>query len=244
MKVFLSTFLLLFVLFAFSQGDIYQGHRKYNRNERSVGVSLNSNGLAFDYKIGRRIDGTRKWVFLFYGSWLKHPKEVKIQTYSSGSRFVYGKLNVAYPISISAGRQKVIFEKLDRNSVTIQYFYYAGIGASIMKPVYYEIFSQENLVEKKFDITEIHSNSDIYGAAPFFKGFNEMFLVPYITTKIGFNFDFASNDEKISALEAGVMFDIYVKELPIMATEKNQQFIFTLFATYRFGRITATKQLQ
>jgi hypothetical protein len=240
MKFRATLILLFFTVVVFSQGDLYQGHRKYNRNERSFGVSLNSNGISFDYKIGKRIDGYRKWVYLFYASWLKHPKEIKVQTYSSGNRFVYGKENIAYPVSVSLGRQKVVFEKQDRNSITIQYFAFVGVGSAIMKPVCYYVFNQDELVEQKFDITEIHSNSDIHSKASFFRGFDEIFFIPYASLKFGFNFDFASNDDKISAIEAGFMFDAYIREVPIMALKKNEQFVFTLFATYRFGKTTAT----
>ena len=241
MKFYITIFLLLYGLLSFSQGEIQDGSRKFNSNERSFGISFVSNGIGANYKIGRRIDGTKKLLFDFDFGWFRHPKEIKIKSYDSGNKFVYGKLNVPYNIRASIGRQKVIFEKLDNGSVSIQYFVLASIGGVILKPIYYSVITENGLVEQKFDITEIHSFSQIYNRSSFFKGVNEITFVPSLSIKAGFDFDFAKKDDRIHAIDAGFVFDAYLTEVPIMATEKNQQFIFTVFVTYRFGKTTETR---
>lgn len=241
MKLYLSIVFLLFGFVVYSQGELQDGYQTFNSNEKSYGITFVSNGLGLNYKIGRRIDGTKKLLFDFDLGWFRHPKEIKVKSYDSGNRFVYGKLNIPYNIKASIGRQKVIYEKLDKGSVSIQYFALASIGGVILKPIYYSIVTESGLVEQKFDITELHSFSQIFSKSSFFKGINETTFIPSISVKAGFNFDFAKSDDRIHGLDAGFVFDAYLKEIPIMATEKNQQFIFTVFVTYRFGKTTDTR---
>lgn len=241
MKLYLTFILLIIGLLSFSQGEFQESSMKFNSNEKSFGISFISNGIGVNYKIGRRIDGTRKLLFDFDFGWFRHPKEIKIKSYDSGNRFVYGKLNIPYNIRASIGRQKVIYEKLDKGSISIQYFILASIGGVILKPIYYSIITEDGFVEQKFDPSEIHSFSQVYSRSSFFKGVNEIAFIPSLSIKAGFNFDFAKRDDKIHALDAGFVFDAYLSEIPIMATEKNQQFIFTVFVTYRFGKTTETR---
>ena len=239
MKLILSIILLFFFsVTSYSQGDLYNGIHIYNNNERSFGIDFISNGMGFNYKIGKRVDGRRKNIYQLDFSWFKHPKEIKIKTYDSGNRFVYGKMNFPSNFRLSIGKQKVLYERKDRNGVKISYFYTGGVSLALLKPVYYYIITGGILTEQRFDITEIHTYSQIHSRASFFKGFNEISVVPGASLKLGFDFDFATSDDKIHALEAGACLDVYYKELEIMATENNNMILFTLFVTYRFGKIT------
>lgn len=238
MKTLLSVIIFFYAIVSFAQGDLYLDKRIYNNNERSFGIDLISNGIGFNYKIGRRVDGRRKTIYQLDFSWFKHPKEIKIKTYDSGNRFVYGKMNFPANFRFSIGRQKVMYEKKDRNGVKISYFYTGGVSIALLKPVYYHIITSGVLTEQKFDITQIHTYSQIHSRSSFFKGFNEISIVPGLSVKAGFDFDFASSDDRIHALEAGINLDVYFNKLQIMATEKNSMVLFTLFVTYRFGKIT------
>jgi len=44
-------------------------------------------------------------------------------------------------------------------------------------------------------------------------------------------------------LEAGVMFQAYLKDLDLMAVDDNQQFLFVLFLSYRIGRIVNAQDI-
>ena len=172
---------------------------------------------------------------------MKHPKEIRIKTYDSGNKFVFGKMNFPVNFRFSVGRQKVIYEKKDRSGVKISYFFNGGVSGVVLKPIYYNLISDGILTEQKFDITQIHTFSQIHSRSPFFRGFSEMAIVPGAHLKFGFDFDFATSDEKIHALEAGFAIYGYLKEVQIMATETNPYALFTLFVTYRFGKTTETR---
>jgi len=241
MRLFFIVISFFFVYNLYSQGELYSESRMYNRNEKSFGAVFASNGFGFNYKIGRRIDGKKKLLIEFDALYFKHPKEIRIKTYDSGNRFVFGKMNFPVNLRASIGRQKVLYEKKDRNGVKISYFIDAGISAVLLKPIYYNLISDGNLTEQKFDITEIHTFSQIHSRSAFFTGIDETEIIPGIHLKLGFDFDFAVNDDKINALEAGIALDAYLKNIQIMATEKNPIAIFTMFVTYRFGNTIDTK---
>ena len=98
------------------------------------------------------------------------------------------------------------------------------------------------VTEDKFN-PDIHTSSEIKGKASFFKGFDEIKLVPGGYIKAGFNFEFSQKETLIHALEAGVMFQAYTNSLELMAVNDNQQFFFTLFICYRFGKIVNAQEI-
>jgi len=87
----------------------------------------------------------------------------------------------------------------------------------------------------KFD-AGIHQ-TQIGGRGPFFMGFNELKLLPGLYGKTGFSFEYSQKDAIVHALEVGISLTAYPKEIPIMATEKNNFLFFNLNVGYRFGRI-------
>jgi hypothetical protein len=68
-------------------------------------------------------------------------------------------------------------------------------------------------------------------------GFDELSVVPGLTAKTGMSFEYSQRDAVVHALEAGVTLTVYPKQIPIMATEKNNWLFFNLSVGYRFGRI-------
>ncbi len=68
-------------------------------------------------------------------------------------------------------------------------------------------------------------------------------MVPGAYLKAGINFEFSQSETLIHALEAGVMIQAYLNSLEIMAVDDNQQFYFTLFVSYRFGKIVNAQEI-
>ncbi len=131
------------------------------------------------------------------------------------------------------------------------YFYSAGPTIVFLKPVYYEIYYSTGVPYEyytkveKFN-TSVHQ-SNIFGKASFFEGIDEISIIPGVSAKFGFNFEYSRRNININAIEFGAGIDIFPKEIPIMATESNQFFFLNLFAGYRFGKsidISAAAQAQ
>ncbi len=252
--VFLCVINCFFAVYA--QGEIDIQPKVFYRNEWSVAVMLNSNGWGANYRYGKRLDAFNKRLFEVDFAYMKHPKESK--TYSntippSGSRFVYGKKNLAFDFRFGYGKQHEMYRKHDVGGVAIRYFYNFGPSLVLLKPIYYDV-AEANMngyltplpEPEKFNSTWANNNITVLGRASFFKGFDGLSVVPGAFAKFGFNFEYSKRDRIIHALEAGVIAEGFIKKIEIMdftnpsieyKVAKNQQLFLTIFICYRFGRI-------
>jgi len=224
-----------------SQGDLDEQQRIFLRNEKSFGIQLNSDGLGFGYRIANRTNYRNKNTLEFELGSIKHPKEYKQSSYFDGSSFVFGKKNFPMYFRASIGRQRELYPKADLGGVSIRFLYSGGPTLTVYKPVYYKVITEyipinQYYVEiitkdEKFDATYL----DIYGRASFFKGFNEIGVIPGVFAKTGFAFEYSKEDKIIHAIEVGANINAYLKEIPIMFTNDNRAIFLSLFVSYRFG---------
>jgi hypothetical protein len=225
-----------------AQGEIDEQRRILLRDEKTFGVALNSNGISGDFKYAKRINAKNHKIYQIEFMSLKHPKEIKITNniYSNKS-FVFGKENNFFVLKGQYGQQTEIYRKNDAGGISIRYNYSIGPTLGILKPIYYEVLYTTGVLYEYYSKTEKFSTSthqsDIYGRASFFKGFNELNLVPGISTKAGFTFEYSRIDEALHSIEIGIGMDLYPKEIPIMAIENNNFFFLNLYVGYRFGKV-------
>jgi hypothetical protein len=225
-----------------AQGDLNEQQKVFFRNEKSLGLLLNSDGLGISYREAKRINYLNKNILEFDLGTLKHPKEYKMYNpYTTGTgSYVFGKLNSVFFLRGGIGHQHEIFKKEDLGGVAIRYFISAGPVIALAKPIYYRIMyisgNQFTLKEEKFDIT-VHQPTDIYSKASFTKGFNEIKAYPGLYAKGGFNFEYSKEDKVIHAIELGAQINAFPKKIPIMAGSDNKALFFSLFVSYRFGVI-------
>lgn len=235
----------LFNLFAaplFSQGEISEKPRIFYRNEESIGVLLNSNGFGMSGRYAIRINARKKHIFDLDFVGIKHSKEYKYSNpYNSNRTFVFGKLNSFFNVRVGYGRQKEIFRKADKGGISIRRYFSFGPALGILKPIYYEILEptsdpyQYNLITEKF-VTHLNQQF-IYGKASFFKGIDEISVIPGGYAKVGISFEYSKSDITLHALETGLVLDVFPKKIPIMDTEQNNFLFLSLFISYRFGRV-------
>ncbi len=237
--------LCLFLIWspAYSQGDINEQPKILLRNEQSFGVFLNSNGFSGDYEYAKRINARNHTLYRVELGNVKNPKEIKISNgYYSNKSFVFGKQNSFFALKAQYGRQSELFRKNDIGGISIRYFYEAGPVLGLLKPIYYEVlytttgnpFENESKIEK---FNPIIHQSQIIGKASFFTGMKELSVVPGLSARIGFTFEYSRQDVVMHALEFGIGMDIYPKKIPIMATELNNFYFTNLFVGYRFGKV-------
>jgi len=60
-------------------------------------------------------------------------------------------------------------------------------------------------------------------------------VIPGLTANAGLSFEYSEREPMIHALDAGIGFTIYPKNIEIMATEGPSFFFFNLHVGYRFG---------
>ena len=179
---------------------------------------------------------------------MKHPKEVKttIAYNYTTHRYVFGKENLFWELKGMAGWQKELYRKIDRTGISVRMYYAGGFSIGFLKPIYYKYFTTSPIGEVtneeylKFD-PGIHQQN-IGGRGPFFMGFDEIGIVPGLSAKAGFSFEYSQKDAIIHALDAGISLTVYPKKIEIMAIEQNNFLFFNLVVGYRFGRIIDISQ--
>jgi len=220
-----------------AQGELAEQPRIFYRNEKSLAIMLNSNGFGMNGRYAKRINARRKTIYDLDLASIKHRKEVKITNFFNNKSFVFGKQNSFFTLRGGYGKQVEMFRKVDKGGISIRRFFSAGPSIGFLKPVYYEFLNMNGQYDgtRKFNTTANHQM--IFGKASFFKGFDEISVVPGIYGRLGFMFEYSRNDLALHALEAGISCDLFMKEIPIMATEKNEFYFFGFFVSYRFGKI-------
>lgn len=214
------------------------------KQEASGGLVLHSNGWGFIFRRGTHATAKKKRMWEIEAVSMKHPKEFKsVNPYFENAKgYIYGKQNSLLVLRGGYGHQRVIYHKEDRRNggVEVRYHYYGGASLGLTKPVYLEILIPTNvpfeftLTTEKYNPDE-HYIDNIYGKAPFAKGLNEIKVNPGVYLKSGFSFEYASRQDNIRTIEAGVVVDGYYKKIPIMALTENKQVFLSFYVNIQFG---------
>lgn len=247
--------LLLLAIFlsggAYSQGSEVRGI--IYSHEVSGGLHVHTGGWGVFVDVASRDELKKKTLWQFEFMQIRHPKEVK-QTidyglsffgYSSPKPFVYGKQNNFYLLNITYGKQFMFAEKAQKSGVELGIKVLGGLSLGMVKPYYLNVlYPSDN--SNSYEIRAISYSPEtadkfldwfsIYGGAGFTYGIGETSFMPGLHLKTGLNFDWAQKEDAIKALEAGIIFDAYFKEVPIMVTEVNSQFIPNLYISLQFGK--------
>ncbi len=233
------------------QGEIDTQEKLIFQNERSISLSLNTTGLAAGYRFGKRKTYLNKVLYDIELAYLKHPKEAKVSPnmvgyYTTSRRYVPGKLNLFVNLRPSIGFQHEMFSKEDRGSIAIKYYYSGGPSLGITKPIYYTYLIGDNRngwysIDAKYGYTQHPTLYGIAGRASFWKGFDELAIYPGLHATGGFSFEYSPQNRILNAIDVSATFDAFLKEIPIMLTEYNSRFFFTLSISYRFGWVVEPK---
>jgi hypothetical protein len=223
----------------------------YN-HERSGDLQVHTNGIALAYNVGQ----IRKYYltrYRYFGVGLiKHPREYRqAVNFQSGnlilktsSAFAYGKQNNFIVARAGVGEKRYFSEKSKRKGVAVGISYEGGLSLGFLKPYYLDL----NRLEPSggsVAVTEKYSeeNADLFldvsriqGAASFFKGIDEISILPGLHGKIGAHFSVGAFEKEVRGIELGVMCDIYFKRVPLMIIENNQPVFFNLYATLQIGK--------
>lgn len=249
---FLIVFIIAFSPAVFAQVDtqtvqtnanLYEEAGLLYRNEATGGLIINSHGFGVNYRRGKQITDARRGYWEFELTTYRHPKEVKITNpfYDVAKGYYYGKLNSFFIFRTGVGLQNRIYTKPDRNGVEIRYVTFVGASLGIAKPVYLEILYDNQVpgtklvVTEKYDPTK-HFPDNIYGRAPFVRGLGEIGIRPGGYAKAGLNFEYGSVPTEIRSIEVGFIADVYVTPVKILAQERAQLVLLSLYLQFNMGR--------
>lgn len=213
------------------------------KNEIYGGLLVHSFGWGANFRMGKHITAKLRRIYSFEVSGMKHPKEYKSYNphKDNNKGFVYGKLNTLTIIRPAAGIQRILFSKEGRKGVQVSYFLLGGASFGFVKPIYLEIAPPPNSPantapqSERYD-PEKHTLDKILGRAETIKGLNEGKFYPGLHTKLGFNFEYAPQEDLIRAIETGISADAFYKSIPMMAFIENRQFYITYYISWHFGK--------
>ncbi len=251
----IKDFILIFFIIVFSTSAYAQleasvdfKRQVYDR-EYTVGPILHSKGYAVNGRYLKYIDGYNKIGIEIDIAKLRHSKEIRTPNqFSNSSRgYVYGRINTFYTLRAGYIREKILFDKTDRGTISISLIASGGISLGLLKPVYVQVYRPASsgfgfesfLKTEQYRLPNI-SGSVIYGEANFLKGIKKTVLKPGIYGKVGASFDFDLLDGKVTSLETGVIYDYFFNEVEIFYENPNGEDIniagfFQLYFAVNFG---------
>ncbi len=219
-----------------------------------IGANLNTLGWGVTFRHGKRLTIHKKRIIEAELVGIKHPKEKRKRNNiftgitchnASPSPFVYGKQNSFYTLRAGLGRMNVLYQKAEENGVEVRFIYTGGASLGILKPYYLDIVYAANnrcyvKHEKYNPEVPLEENNflnpnRIYGSSGFTYGLDEIKPHPGIYGKAGLNFEWASYNDLIKAVEVGAMLDVYYREAPIMTVIDNKQFFASLYIDVQMG---------
>lgn len=251
--------LLLFVmatLCVLAQGEFADSRESLHYNVNQFGIKINSNGFGLLYSFSQRVNYRLRRSYEVEIDYLKSLKELKVvNSYFevdqyNPKKFVFGKLNSVHNLRIGYGYNRMIFEKRDKNSISIHLVAYLGFSFAVEKPIYYDIVDsvhyQSNggmlyyINPHKFSDYKGGNVTDIAGRSKIRYGFNEMKIRPGNYIKLALNFDFANEAMNVNIIELGIICDYYYMPVTIMYNNPHN-FMSSLYLSYQFGKKYNTK---
>jgi len=229
----------------------------YTRELTITPFKIHSAGFGINFRYGKSITAKKKKLMEFEIGEMRHHKEYKrpneliprVFGFPSPKAYVFEKQNSFFTVRTGIGRMRTIFDKAERNGVQVRLAYFGGFTLGVLKAYYLDILYEVNtsgpvkyrIVHEKYDadIPDVENRflqwENIYGASGFSYGLTELKFVPGVYTKMGLNFEWASYEDIVKALEVGAIIDFFPKAVPIMILSKNKFFFPTLYIDIKFG---------
>ena len=172
-------------------------------------------------------------------------------------RYIYGGINQLFALRYGIGFQRTLSEKPYWGGIQVDYTLSFGAVLGLAIPQYLSILHHDTTRPigqqwytrvERFDYTNPdHTEWQfINGMGPLFRGLFNLRPYPGLYARFGFNFDFGRYQERVSALEVGIMVDVFPWPVPMMAREPRGRpgyleadrnfFFFNFYIAYHFGR--------
>lgn len=217
------------------------------KQEFTGGAMIHTRGWGLLLRRAKNKTFLRKRLFELEAVSMEHPKEVRTVNpyYENSNAYNYGELNQVVVTRLGYGRHNVLYAKMDKG-VEIRYLYIGGFSLAWAKPIYLEIgyptIPYEYVVTERYDPNKtdengnlLHTQDNIYGRSSAFRGIDKMQFYPGIYGKFGFSFEYARKQKSVRSLEAGVIIDYYIQDVPMMARIDNDPYYLTFYLAFNFG---------
>ncbi|GIV36464.1 MAG: hypothetical protein KatS3mg032_0843 [Cyclobacteriaceae bacterium] len=167
---------------------------------------------------------------------VKHPQELRTNSYYTGNFFIFGKSNYLYALRLQYGRDLILFKKAPHQGVEVKAVAALGPSLGIVAPYYVE-YSLDN---SSFITLRSQYNLNIpvdaiWGTGRLFEGLGESRLVPGANLKAGLNFEMGDIKSSVAGFEAGFLIDAYTRKIEMIPRAKQYSVYPTLYITIFYG---------
>jgi len=221
--------------------------------EAAGNIRVMGNGYALSAQFGDIVKYYQTTYYEFEIAYLKHPREhVQSSNLFTGNGFsrpsnsyAFGKQNSFYTLHAAYGNRRYLSDKEERKGVAVAYFWAVGPSLGLIKPYHLRVQSgidaqgaaiQEEIAYSEENRSLFLDVNRIYGTAGLKKGWDKLALAPGGRVKGGLHFDWGILNKNVVALEAGLMVDLYFRQIPIMLTEDNHPYFVNFFVNLQFGK--------
>ena len=202
--------------------------------EVTWGLNKNTNGGLIGGIIFKVSKQRKENLFVMYGLELmnvRHPKEQRYLSQSSGTSFTWGKESFLYSIRGIYGREALLFKKAPKQGVQISAIYGAGPTLGVIAP-YYILYGGEYV---PFD-HERHANfSAVQGSGKLFQGLGDSRITFGLNAKAGVSFEFGTFKNNVAGIETGFAIEAFPKEIIIVPTQDNRAIFPSIYFSLYWG---------
>lgn len=216
--------------------------------EISAGIRMPYRGWSvfFDYGFIRRKEAYKKFEYDYmYDSRVItleigerfHSKENKPGLLNSlvaqNINYTPGKKNNFYHAKLMFTNKMLLSGKKNKGNIGIHWVMGAGAVIGLQKPYYINVagvgvIKYTDTLRTEF-LTGLVQNRDLL------KGFDELEIIPGAILKSGFQFDFAKNYKRISALEIGGTLEYFFNDVDLMVAQDPRKLFAGFYLSYQFG---------
>lgn len=235
-----SNLLLLALLLPLAaQAQVEEGYTK----ETTFGINFNTNGGALggvDLRIARVAGPKTLRVFSLQLAEIKHPKEVRYQSFATGSTFIFGKQNYVFTLRPGFGFERLLFRKYPEEGVKLNWTFHGGLSLGFLKPYYVE-YDFASTTATTPDIRSVAFDPEtmdpfqVRGTGGFFRGLGEIQLEPGFHVRTGLMFEYGQFDRSVTAIEAGAQLEAFQNEIIIIPYSQNRSVFTSAYIILHFG---------
>jgi hypothetical protein len=213
------------------------------KQEFTGGAMIHTQGWGLLLRRAKNKTFLRKRLFELEAVSMEHPKEIRSinPNVENGNGYVYGELAQVAVTRLGYGRHNVLYAKFDKG-VEIRYLYVGGFSMAWAKPIFLDVAYRNPsgqviaVATEQYDPENpAHSQENILGRSSPFRGIEKMQFYPGMYAKFGFSFEYGRKQKNVRSLEAGVIVDYYVQDVPMMARIKNDPYYLTFYLSFNFG---------
>jgi hypothetical protein len=205
------------------------------------GLKLTTDGLGVFAEIGRSKSIKKAMLYQLEIGERKHNKEEKSSSFGGFSiPYIYGKVNYFYPVKIGVQQQILLGNKSNKNGLSITGNFGGGLSLALLRPYVLEVDKAGVRTKVRYDSPDssLFVNSYTIGAIgpSLGDGWKNLKVNPGLYIKPAVRFDYGRLNEVLSAVEVGILAEVYAKKVNQMLYNKKQQAFFSAYVALVFGR--------